>query len=217
MIKGFVFDFDGLILDTEMPQFICWKEVYAKYGLPYTLQDWWKAIGTNHKIFDPALELQKLVGEQINIEEINRWVDEKAIKQLAEQPLCPGVKEFIEKAFSSGIPMEIASSSTYEWVTGYLEKFDLRRFFKAIFTSRDVQFVKPNPGLYNLATQHLELAPNEVMAFEDSLNGLKAAKAAGILCTVVPSELTAAMDFSMADRIVPSFVGLNLEEMIKMF
>lgn len=214
MIKGFIFDFDGLILDTEMPQYLCWTKVYAQYGLTYTLQDWWKAIGTNHEIFDPARELQNLVGEQIDIAATNHWVDEKAVKLLAEQPLCPGVKEFIEKSFSFGIPMEIASSSTYEWVSGYLDKFDLTRYFNGIFTSHDVKIVKPNPDLYRLATDHLGFAPDQVMAFEDSLNGLKAAKAAGIFCTVVPSKLTAAMDFSLADRIVPSFVGLDLEEIL---
>jgi putative hydrolase of the HAD superfamily len=88
-------------------------------------------------------------------------VDEKSINELANQPLCPGVKDFIEKSYSSGIPMAIASSSTFEWVSGYLNKFDLTRYFNGIFTSRDVKFVKPNPDLYLLATDHLGFAPDQ--------------------------------------------------------
>ena len=214
MIKGFVFDFDGLILDTEMPQFVCWKEVYARYGLPYTLQDWWKAIGTNHEIFDPARELRDQIGEEIDIEGINHWVVEQAVKMLADQPLCPGVKEFLEKSHVAKIPMTIASSSTFEWVAGYLTKFNLTNYFQEVFTSRDVKFVKPNPDLYLLATKYLHLTPDQVMAFEDSLNGLKAANAAGIFCTVIPSKLTRGMDFRLADRIIPSFVDLDLDEIL---
>jgi HAD superfamily hydrolase (TIGR01509 family) len=214
MIKGFVFDLDGLILDTETPQFECWQELYAEYGLTYTLQDWWKAIGTGPSTYDPATELKQQLGDQIEVAEIHQRIRERIRVSLQKQPLCPGVENFLEQAFRAGIPMDVASSSASEWVNGFIQKFDLNKYFQAIFTARDVAHVKPDPALYQLATQHLGLKPAEVMAFEDSLNGLKAAKAAGIFCTVVPSELTAAMDFSSADRILPSFEVMKLADIL---
>ena len=213
-IKGFVFDLDGLILDTETPQFECWQELYAEYGLTYTLQDWWKAIGTVPCTYDSATELKQHLGDQIEVDEFHQQIRERIRISLEKQPLCPGVEAFLEQVSRAGIPMNVASSSAYEWVNGFLQKFDLNKYFRAVFTARDVEHVKPDPALYQLATQHLGLRPQEVMAFEDSLNGLKAAKAAGIFCTVVPSELTAAMDFSGADCILPSFEVMKLADIL---
>ena len=213
MIRGFVFDFDGLIIDTEMPQFDCWKEIFQEYGYVYTFRDYWKIIGTGSNAYDPAEDLYERTSGKIDRFRVNKWVDEKTNEILKKQPLLPGVETFITNASKQGIKLALASSSPYGWVMPFLEKFDLVRYFEAILTARDVEEVKPDPALYKLAIQKLELTPNTVMAFEDSLNGLKSAKAAGIYCTVIPNQITREMDLGIADKIVNSFSQLSIEEL----
>jgi putative hydrolase of the HAD superfamily len=212
MIDGFVFDFDGLMIDTEIPRFDCWKEKFQEYGSTYTFKDWWKTIGTGPSAYDPAEDLYQRTQGKIDRDLVNKWVDEKTDELLENQPLLPGVETFIHNASQQGIKLALASSSPYEWVMPFLEKFDLVHYFEAILTARDVEEVKPDPALYQLAVQKLGLPSNSVMAFEDSLNGLKAAKAAGIFCTVVPNQITREMDLEIADMIVDSFDHLSVEE-----
>ena len=215
MIKAFVFDFDGLLIDTEMPQFECWKEAFQEYGFTYTFHDWWKTIGTGPQAYDPVDDLYERTKGKIDRDQINLRVDTKIAEELRTQPLLPGVEAFIHHAAQQDIKLALASSSTYGWVMPFVVKFGLDQYFEAVFTARDVKEVKPNPALYNLAVKKLELAPNNVMAFEDSLNGLKSAKAAGIYCTVVPNQITREMDLGLADIIVPSFEQLSVEELCR--
>jgi len=213
MIEGFVFDFDGLILDTEMPQFNCWKEIFQKYGSTYTIRDWWKTFDTATSGYSPAEDLYQRMNGKVDRGLVNQWVDQKTSEILKKQPLLPGVEPFIRSAHEQGIKLAVATSSSPEWAMPFLEKFDLVQFFDVVLTSRDVQKVKPDPTLYQLAIEKLGLAPDSAMAFEDSFNGLQSAKSAGIYCTVVANQITREMDFRRADKIVASFDQISVEEM----
>lgn len=213
MIKAFVFDFDGLLIDTEIPQFDCWKEIFGENNITYTFRDWWKTIGTGPQAYDPIEDLYQRTNGKIDRVQINIRADEMIKNKLEDQPLRSGVETFIQNTLKHEVKLALASSSTYGWVMPFLVKFGLDQYFNPILTARDVKEVKPNPALYNLAVKKLYLAPNNVMAFEDSLNGLKSAKAAGIYCTVVPNQITREMDLGIADLIVPSFEQLSVEEL----
>ena len=208
---GFIFDFDGLILDTEMPRFTAWQEEFAKLGFPLTFRDWWKTIGTGPSAYDPAEHLYELTEGRVDPEALNSSANVRADELVASAHLLPGVEDFIRSAAEAGMPMAVASSSDHDWVIGHLTRFNMLPYFKAVFTAHDVENVKPDPELYLIATNKLALPTSSILAFEDSPNGIKAAKAAGLHCLAVPNRITSEMDLSSADLIVESFTGLHPE------
>jgi putative hydrolase of the HAD superfamily len=209
-LKGFIFDFDGLILDTEKPGFLAWKEIFDRFGQPFALEDWKKAIGTGPSAFDPALHLCELVQDSLDPAQLHVEQLSIANKIIRTQPILPGVLELIHEIKASGRKLAIASSSPRSWVIGHLSRLALIPYFDIILTAEDVQHVKPEPDLYLLALSKLDLAPAEAVVFEDSPNGILAANAAGITCIAVPNEITRTMDISHADVIFNSFTEISL-------
>ncbi|EKD88860.1 MAG: HAD-superfamily hydrolase, subfamily IA, variant 3, partial [uncultured bacterium] len=124
--------------------------------------------------------------------------------------------DFIIAVERLGLPMAVASSSNRDWVEGYLSKLGIRKFFKIVCTSNDVANVKPDPELFLLAAKKLGIAPSEAVIFEDSPNGIRAAKAAGIPCIAIPNDITKSMDLSLATRIVDSFLQLDPQVLINL-
>jgi HAD superfamily hydrolase (TIGR01509 family) len=213
-LKGIIFDFDGLIIDTETPCCNSWVELFNQHGFQFTVDDYRKIIGTGHHFYDPSKHLSQLISGAINPKVI---LDQNRIRtrQLIEsQPMLPGVLEFIVAANQQGLPLAIASSSDREWIEGYLSKLSIREFFQAVCTSNDVQHVKPEPDLFLLALARLGISSSEALIFEDSPNGIKAAKSAGIPCIAIPNGITKGMDLSLATRIVDSFKNLDIQELI---
>ena len=133
---------------------------------------------------------------------------------MAQQPLRPGVKALLDAATSQGIPLAIASSSTRDWVEENLTNRDLHRYFRAVYTANDVTAVKPDPTLYLLAVQAFGVQPVQAVAIEDSVNGLLAAKRAGLKCVVAPHGMTQHMTFDGADLVLSSLAEVTLERLL---
>ena len=207
--SGFIFDFDGLIVDTEMPRYIAWREEYERHGQTLTIRDWWIAIGTGPAVFDPARQLSELTGNKITPDEILKVVDARSYELMEEVDLLPGVEAFIKQANKLGMPMAVASSSSADWVIGHLDRFGLLPNFQSVVTTENVQHVKPEPDLYQLALKNLGLSNGTVLAFEDSPNGIKAAKAAALHCLAIPNLITREMDLQQADKIYDSFFDFH--------
>ena len=216
LLKGFVFDFDGLIVDTEMPQFIVFREEFAKLGAAFTYKDWWKIIGTGYDAYNPFDALSCVAGDHRDAAYFRKRIDGRVDDLLNQTQPLPGVVDFIREAQRLGIPMAVASSSPRAWVRGHLERIGLLDAFDTVITSADVHQVKPDPELYQLAVRRLNLQPEECVAFEDSLNGIKSAKGAGLTCIAIPNEITREMPLAMADWIVESFTGLNVQDVLQL-
>lgn len=213
-LKGIIFDFDGLIIDTEMPGCNAWSELFNQHGFSFTIEDWKKAIGTGPSAYDPAKHLNQLTNGQLETQKIKEQTLSRTRELIELQPLLPGVLDFIIASERQGLLLAVASSSNREWVEGYLLKLGIRKFFKVVCTSTDVQQVKPDPELFLLAAKKLGISPSEAIVFEDSPSGIKAAKAAGIPCIAIPNDITKSMDLSLATRIVNSFLDIDLLELI---
>lgn len=213
-LKGIIFDFDGLIIDTEMPGCNAWAELFNQHGFSFTIEDWKKAIGTGPTAYDPAKHLSQLTNGQLNAQDIQERTLSRTRELIELQSMLPGVLDFIIASERLGVPMAVASSSNREWVEGYLSKLGIRKFFKVVCTSDDVTNVKPDPELFLLAAKNLGVAPSEAVIFEDSPSGIRAAKAAGIFCIAIPNDITKSMDLSLASRIVDSFLDLDPKELI---
>jgi putative hydrolase of the HAD superfamily len=214
MIKGFVFDFDGLILDTETPRFEVYRDLFAGYGVEISSMQWAQIIGIGHSEYDPLEHLTRVAGDHADKEKFRVLVEERVDHRLQFMPPFPGVAEFIQHAHANGISMAVASSSSQKWVHFQLDRLALTSYFDPILTLDDVHHPKPDPELYTLAAKRLGTHPKELMAFEDSYNGLKAAKAAGLVCIAIPNHMTREMNFDAADCVVNSFSDLELEKLL---
>jgi HAD superfamily hydrolase (TIGR01509 family) len=199
MIKAIIFDFDGTILETELPDFTSWQEAYREHNCELPLDLWLNAVGGSAADFDPYGYLEQQLGRSLDRLALRAKRRARLAALITHHNIRPGVLEVIHEAKQLGLHLGIASSSSRDWVEGYLALFDLRQHFEVIFTREDVERVKPDPALYTLAVSALGVAPAQAVAIEDSRNGMLAAKAAGLKCVVVPNEMTQQLRFPEAD------------------
>jgi HAD superfamily hydrolase (TIGR01509 family) len=214
VIKGLIFDFDGLILDTETPDYIAWQKVYKSYNLDFSFNDWAAGVGAPLETIDLASLLERKLSYPLNKISIRNEQHVLSLGIIQNQDLMPGVKALINCARESGMKLAIASSSDATWVKTHLSRLDLENKFDQICTIDQVSKGKPDPALYLLALESLDLKPSEVIALEDSPNGIKSAKAANLFCIAVINTMTSQMDLSQADIILSTLEGINLEEII---
>lgn len=216
-IKGLIFDFDGLIVDTEMPCFIAWVELFTQFGFSFTKSDYQKIIGSNYQVYDPANHLSQLIDGLLGPQEIVKRITTRTRELISSQPLRSGILDFFQSAQQKGLSLAVASSSKRTWVEGYLNQYSVRHFFSVVATAEDVLKVKPDAELFQHTIRLLNVLPHEAIAFEDSTNGIKAAKAAGIYCVAIPNEITKEMDLSLADRIVDSINDLDMDHLLNSY
>ena len=214
-IKALLFDFDGLLLDTETPSFQAWVDLYREQGVELRLEDYVTCVGTHGSSFDAVANLERLTGKYQDRDALVRRHRESAIARVAGLAPLPGVATLLEAARERGLRCAVASSSPREWVEGNLSRLGLLDCFAAILCRGDVERVKPAPDLFLEACRRLGVSPSEVVVFEDSLNGVKAARAAGIFCVAVPNAVTEGLPFDEADILLLSLEGLTLSDIEK--
>ena len=208
MLKAFVFDFDGLILDTEGPVYRSWLEVYRAHGEELPFDRWIEIVGSSTATFDPRGHLEERLGRALGPEVLEQRIQRRTEMVLAESVL-PGVIDLVEAARAAGLKVGVASSSTRDWVSGHLERLGLLQQFDCVRCRDDVPRVKPAPDLYLAITDCLGVAPAESVAIEDSPHGITAAKAAGLLCIAIPNPITSGLDLSHADLLLPTLAGVS--------
>jgi HAD superfamily hydrolase (TIGR01509 family) len=214
-VKALVFDFDGLLVDTEVPIFRAWQRIYREHGQELPLEQWLTIIGTAAGPFDPVIDLAKKTGAKLDEQELKALEVLYYQEATALQQLLPGVVDYLVTARKLGLKTAVASSSTRAWVMDHLNRFGIGGHFDAIVCREDVKRTKPHPDLYLTALQRLEVSPPEAIAFEDSSNGVRAAKAAGLFCVVVPNVLTADLDLTEADLRLLTLEAMPLRDVIK--
>lgn len=214
MIHALIFDFDGLLVDTETPAFESWRVIYGEYGHDLALERWQGALGTMHG-FDALEYLEHLLGRPLDrAGEVER---RRALKAAlsAEQPLLPGARELLQQAGTMGLPCAVASSSDRAWVSGWLERHAIRDAFACVRTADDVAWTKPAPDLFLSAAACLGVAPADCLVFEDSPNGILAARAAGMRVVAVPGAITSRLKLPPADLVLAALDALPLRAIIK--
>ena len=209
-----VFDFDGLILDTEAPVYDAWQAIYAEHGQSLDFARWAECIGT-HDVFDPAVELASLCGRALDVAALTARHRVHCDALVAAQPVLPGVCDYLEEARRLGIRLGVASSSSRQWVDSHLERLGLRAYFEVVRCRDDVSVVKPDPALYLAVLAATGVDAREAIALEDSPNGVWAAKRAGLTCVAVPNPLTARLDLSHADLTLGSLAEVGLGDLLR--
>lgn len=215
MIKAIVFDFDGLTLDTETPWYDALQQLYHTYQISFPEDLYFNSIGAGYDEFDPYGYLADQLNGQPDRHTITSECKALFAAIMEKQQLREGVLDYLKEAKSLGLRIGMASSSPSAWVENYLDKYGIRQYFDCVHTADDVKEVKPNPELYLLAAKSLQADPHEAVAFEDSVNGLRAAKAAGLYCVVVPNSVTHRLPFTTHDIRLGSMSELPLLELIR--
>lgn len=207
-----VFDFDGLIFDSETPIFRASADAMALLGHELTIEAWSTVVG--HGDADGWAALQVAVGA-----EIDRLVYDDAYAAQDRswrdtQPALPGVVELLDALHGAGVPCGVASSSPAAWIEGHLARLGLGDRFATIASEDRVGGrAKPAPDTYLLACADLAADPARSVALEDSSPGIAAARAAGLTVVAVPSEITRHTDLSAAHVAVASLEHLTLAEL----
>ncbi len=194
MKKAIIFDFDGLIIDTESAWFEAYKKWLSEnfnYKLDFEL--FLTCIGTTN--FHFVDRVNKDLGVDIDYSRFNNEIDKIADSLSTELPLRPGVKNILEFAKSKDIPCVIGTSSNREHLEYHLKRLEIEEYFVGFVTADDVENIKPSPDIYVKASNILGVHKKDIIIFEDSLNGLLAGNSAGIDVVVVTNDVTSYIEF----------------------
>jgi HAD superfamily hydrolase (TIGR01509 family) len=209
--KAVLFDFDGVLVDTEWAIYDAWHRTFRENGHPLPLEVYNQCIGSDFNTWSPKTHLEELTGAAFDWHDLDSKRQEKIESDLAGEGPMPGVVELLERLSSLGIPRAVVSSSSPHWVDGWLDRLDLRKHFDQVVRRGDAPRIKPAPDLYLEAAKRFSLDPAECLVIEDSLNGVKAAIAAGMPVWAVPNRVTACLDFSLADAVLGDLSGVQAQ------
>lgn len=210
-MRAIVFDFDGLIVDTESVWYEAFRHVFKRYDYDLTIDEFGLCIGTSDDVLFDRLKKKITFSRESVIKEAEAIYTE----QLQDLKLRDGVLEYLSTAKQLGLKIGMASSSDRNWVESFLDRFGIKGYFEVIKTSDDVANIKPDPELYLAAIKDLKAAPEETLAFEDSKNGLTAALAAGLNVVVVPNQVTRQLNFEGHQLRLDSMADMPLEKLIQ--
>jgi len=214
-VRAFLFDFDGLILDTELASRAGWELLYREHGHELPADLWATLVGTTHAPWDPMRHLEELVGEPLQRDALNerRYAHELALIEAEE--LRPGIAEYLAAAERHGLKRAIVSSASRRWIDLHLARLERAIGWDAIVTAdHDAERAKPRPTLYLEALDLLGVSPDEAVVFEDSPNGIRAARRAGMRCVAVPNGLTRQLVLPDPDLVVSSLAERPLADIL---
>jgi HAD superfamily hydrolase (TIGR01509 family) len=217
-IKALLFDFDGLILDTETTEFLVWQKIYREHGQEMLPETWGQVIGGyGISNFDGAVHLAELAGDGLDARELHARYRSESDALILQQPVLPGVLDYLDDAGRLGLRLAVASSSPHSWVDTHLARLGLADRFDAIICGDDVSpgRTKPHPDLFLKALDALGLKADEAIVFEDSPNGVIAARAAGICVVSIPNPITALLKTDGANLTLDSLARISLQDLLK--
>ncbi len=212
-IRALIFDFDGLLVDTEASAYLSWQRLFRELGAELPRAKYQLDIGTSGQ-FDAIAEIEAQTGRRLDWDEL--WAQRMALRAeiSAAQPLMTGVLTLLDAARAAGLPLAVASSSDHAWVSGWLERHRISDYFQCVRTRDDVARIKPAPDLFLSAAAGLGVDPASCLVFEDSPNGMRAALAAGMRCVAVPTELTSDLVQPPVTLTLASLAALPLADIL---
>jgi HAD superfamily hydrolase (TIGR01509 family) len=212
-LRALIFDFDGLILDTETPLLRSWQEVFAKCSVPVDAAVLAGMVEHTREPAEAYALLETQLGRSIHREVLQAARASREAELIASEQLMPGVGALLQQARSSGIRTSIASSSPLEWISPQLERLGLVSSFDIIRCRDQVDRVKSDPQVYLAVLADLGLESREAVALEDSPTGAAAALRCGIPCVAVPNPATAGPSWGAVDLMIPSLASISLDEL----
>ena len=216
MIAGVIFDFDGVIADSHGAHMKAWKEFLHSKGKTVTQEE----LSFVREGAKREEILRHFLGD-LAPEQIARYGAEKDKlfqAHAGEVKLVPGFAEFLLQLDALGVPSAVASSGGRARVEQALRAFNIRNRFRAVITAEDVDRGKPDPALFFLAAQSLQVEPKRILVCEDAVAGVAAAKSAGMKCLGIASNGRESMlKQAGADMVAKDFLHTNLQEVRRLF
>ena len=206
-LRALIFDFDGLIVDTETPWLELVRDAYRRHGYELPTEVWRRFVGTHRHPFE---HLRELVGPGFDLAAERAALIAKDTRDTL--PPCAGVAELVAAARDAGLRLGVASSSSRDRVESELCRIGLRDAFDSVRCRGENLRTKPAPDIYLAALDDLGTSACEAVVFEDSPNGTQAAKAAGIYTVAVPNDVTRGWPFDHADRVIDSLAGVTVSQ-----
>lgn len=209
-----MFDFDGLIFDSETHEYETVLELFAEHGAELPLEVWGECVGREPGFFDPYAYLEERTGARVDRDALDARRRTRFYERVEAEGPIAGVEEALRAARSLRLKVGLASSSGREWVEPQLRRLGLWHFFDCVRTGDEVEQAKPDPELYRSVLHCLGVDASRAVAFEDSPNGALAAKRAGMYCVVVPNRITATLQFGEHDLRLESLMQAELADLI---
>lgn len=213
MIRALIFDFDGLILDTETSLIDSYEAVHAAHKVPFDRAAFIQGVGHAEYSFDPWHGFSPHTDRAAL--ELERNVVRDAIQ--LKQAILPGVVTMLTAGKTKGLHIGLASNSEHTWVEPHLKRLGLHGYFEFFACREDATSPKPEPDLYRLVLNQFGIRGHEAIAFEDSQTGVLAAKRANCWVIAIPNTSTAHHDFKSADLRAASMAELTLDTLIARF
>ena len=212
-INALVFDFDGLLMDTETTLLESWRYEWRQHGLELDASRFFADHGGDVSEQRYAqLALAVGTGYDRAVSHARRTAYRDGLHRSLGP--APGIVAWLDEAAALGLRLAVASSSGTSWVTGHLARTGLLSRFDVVACGDEVAAHKPDPGVYRLALHRLGVAASAAVAFEDSPHGVAAAQAAGMRCVAIPNAYTPASRFAAADLVLPTAAGVSLAEVL---
>ena len=210
-MRALILDFDGLMVDTEWPSFLAWQAVYREHDAELRLSEWVARVGSDGG-FDPVETLRQRSSRPLgDVAALLADRQARKVRLIGDAPLMPGVADAMAQARSLGWRVGVASSSPLSWVGGHLSRLGV--VVDAVRTRDDVTHAKPSPEVFEKAAAALGVEPAGCVVCEDSLNGILAAKRAGMFAIAVPNRVTTVLHFAEADLRLESLIALRLGDL----
>lgn len=211
MLKAVVFDFDGVIMDTESVWFHIYRDwLKREYQYDLNIKDYLVCVGSHSS--ELFKFLKKDIGDYVDGYAYEQKAMDEYIRRINVLPAMKGVEKLIREAHQKGLKLAIATSATEKKPKIHLERLGLLSYFDAFSTAELSSRLKPEPDIFLKAAELLQCRPEECLAIEDSGNGLEAAKRAHMPCLVVPNEVTKHCAFDGYYKLVDSLDEVSLEE-----
>ncbi len=217
-IRAFLFDFDGLIIDTETSSRAAWAWLYREHGFELPEERWATLVGTIGAPWQPMRHLEELVGSTLDADALNERRRAHELSLLETEAFRPGILEYLAEANERELKTAIVSSSSNRWIEMHLARLEhAHRWDAIVAANHEVARSKPRPDLYLEACDLIGVPAAEAIAFEDSPNGVRAAQAAGIFCVAVPNDVTRGLGLQEADLVLDSLSDLPPAELLARF
>lgn len=215
-IKAVIFDKDGVIVNTSFAHLKAWNSVLKKYDIVVTSKEYQKMFAG-----EKAERIAKrLLGKKLNKEELKDVLQQKskALFEILKKDfrITPGVIDFIKNLRNKHIPIALATGSRMVTTEFMLNRMGLRVFFDVIVTAEHIAHGKPDPEVFLLAAERLHVFPGECVVFEDSLQGVEAAKRAGMKVILVTTTHKRHEIPHEVDMDIPDFTKITVEELLKL-
>lgn len=215
-LDAILFDFDGLVLDTEETRLEAWTLGLARVGITIDVEAYIRLTHTPPGYMSGQLARNLLVGDHDAqaVDALLRAISADNLRLATARAEMPGVRALITAAHDRGIRTGLVSGSGRHWITLHLQRLGLLDQFDVVITREDVSVSKPDPAAYLIALHQLALSPASAIAIEDSPIGLMAASGAGIACAAVPNQMTSGLAFVQACATYPSLCDVTVPELV---